>query len=415
MGQPVVGAEVTLHTGEVGLTNGDGYVVFNNLVLGERGITAKAVGYNDSFSEAKPFESNTNITMEMERVVAPLSRLSICGIHFCTEAGTIWHWQGITAFSLLYDLSQGNQPKVEGFLDYARSHDITILRVFTTAVNLFDLPPDVGVTYTDTLLDLAASRGLYVELVGLADTAARQFNHADHIRGLGVICAFHTNCLIEIANEPNHETQDLRVRDPAYLQSLADSVPDGVLVALGASHGADDENVIYWGGDYATVHGDRKGGWDSVRHTREQQALRDSSSTLRKPVVNDEPDKYLTLDQHVALGALIKLYAIGDTIHLDPLRYSQSGGPEVEARRRGWASMVGWQGGRYCNHSSTSCDGAIDPGWDDTAIVRLYGALDGDFGYTVGLGVRDEQSIRWNWPHELLLSEGQARVWRMQK
>jgi hypothetical protein len=31
----------------------------------------------------------------------------------------------------------------------------------------------------------------------------------------------------------------------------------------------------------------------------------------------------------------------------------------------------------------------------------------------VGLGVQSEQSIQWQRPHELVLSEGQARVWRI--
>ena len=346
-----------------------------------------------------------------------ITRLHVDGPFFRNEANVRWNWQGMTGFSLAYDLAEDAQGSVERFLDFAAVHRVTLVRVLTTAVNLFDLPPLLGRVMAERVLRLAHQRGLYVELVGLADTALRTFDHHEHLARLGELAARHPNCLIEVANEPNHPTQESRVADPVYLAELAQQIPTSVLHSLGASHGADDENRIYWIGDYATVHGERKGGWDSVRHTREMQAIRDDVE-YRMPVVNDEPDRNLSPDQHLGMALLTSLYSLGDTFHYaGGLRGQIPSGDELtafQARQRGWAALPPHWFGSYCNNSTVSCHGAIES-WDTAQIVRLYGALDGDAGYVVGLGVQSDASIRWNWRRELLVNEGQARLWRIAK
>ena len=68
-GQPIAGAEVSLHTGETGVTNAAGYVEFRNLVLGVRGITVKATGYHDAFFSLEAFTSNTQVPIAMAPLV----------------------------------------------------------------------------------------------------------------------------------------------------------------------------------------------------------------------------------------------------------------------------------------------------------------------------------------------------------
>jgi hypothetical protein len=177
--------------------------------------------------------------------------------------------------------------------------------VFSTAVNLFDLDPASGRLGIAQVLERAQQRRLYIEIVGLADTRQRNFNHQEHIYSLGQLCQSYVNCFLEIANEPNHGTQLDIVREVSYLRGLKSLVADEVMVTLGASHGTDDENPIYvTDSDYGVVHSDRKGGWNSVRHVREMQLQRDSVQGSSKPFTNDEPDRNLTTDQHSGMGML---------------------------------------------------------------------------------------------------------------
>lgn len=212
------------------------------------------------------------------------SRLEIRGAQFVTAGGSPFEWRGITAFRLLDMIARGRASEVEAYLDWCARQGLNVVRVLTMAKHLFELEPSEGRKALPRLLEMARERGLYVEVVGLADTVEIALDLDEHVREIGGIAAKHENALVEIANEPVHGTQLERIHDPSEVQRLARLVPDAVPVALGA---ADDDRFA--GGDYATVHLSRDsgdGGWAHVT------ALAAGAQLLRKwnkPVVNDEP------------------------------------------------------------------------------------------------------------------------------
>lgn len=410
-GKPPANA-IVYFNGQAHLTNADGYAGAL-LSMGINGIVIKADHYREKIVDVN-LQHELESVYFIEPLVQTLQRLHTNGPIFMKEDGTRWNWQGVSAFSLAYDIATGQEPKVIAFLDWCVANDVTIVRVFTTAVNMFDLDPGTGRDAAGRILQLARDRGLYVELVGLADTAQRAFDHRDHLDRLGDLALRYTNSLIEIANEPNHETQAPEAKDPIYLLSLGNMVPAEVPLSSGASHGADDENPIYWHLDYATVHGDRKGGWDSVRHTREMQRIRDNGHVM--PVVNDEPDRNLTSDQHLGMSLLCRIFSLGDTVHLAGLRYSQiPQGDELlafNARQRGWNAVPKDWTGRY---SRATLAGDPIVSLDDSQVLRAYSSLRENEGYVVGLGVKSDSSIRFGngWSGTFQIDEGQARLWHV--
>lgn len=187
-------------------------------------------------------------------------------------------------------VARGREAEAETYLDWARDHGVTVVRVLTTARHLFELAPADGVAALPRLLTLAAERGVHVEVVALADTLEFEPAALDaHVAAVGKIAAAHANALVEIANEPFHHTQHPSLHDRATLARLAALVPDEVLVAYGSGRTIDDSpDGESGGGDYVTVHTPR-GGDDPWNHVRE---LADGAALVARygrPVVSDEP------------------------------------------------------------------------------------------------------------------------------
>ena len=214
----------------------------------------------------------------------PPSRLTIRESRFYA-GDTPFDWRGISAFALVEQIAHGRESDAAAYLDWAARNQLTVVRVLTMARHLFTLSPEEGRTALPRLLEMASTRGLYVEVVALADTAAIPVELDGHVKAIGTIAAEHANALIEIANEPGHRTQHPDVHDAGRLKALAAFVPDEVLVALGsAEYGSD-----FAGGDYATFHfrrDPRADGWGHVLRLAEGAKL---VSRWRKPVVSDEP------------------------------------------------------------------------------------------------------------------------------
>jgi hypothetical protein len=338
-----------------------------------------------------------------------LQRLFVSGKSMKRADGTDFAWQGITAFQLLDDLNDGRTEKAVALLDWAAAHEVTVVRVLAMARGLFQLEPSDGRANLPRLLELAEARGIYVEVVALADTRSYQFDHRAHVSAIGHICTLAVNCVIEIANEPNHSTQDSALQNPTYLASLRNLIPANIMVSLGASHGPDDESQIYTAGDYVTVHisrTDGDGGWRWVRHAREIQNIRDAHH--HKFVVNDEPGRDVPrADQHLALGLLMRMYGIGDTVHLGGLRFDDIPvGDELaafEARQLAWRTVQGdWSDGRYS--AAHLADSPVKV--DSTEVLRAYSSLRGDNGYTILIKVTGESKTTWRRPHTLLVKLG---------
>ena len=213
----------------------------------------------------------------------PQFPLRVAGTAFADTAGQPFPWRGITAFRLAEMIAGGREKEAVAYLDWVRSEQLTVVRVLLTAQHLFKLTPEAGRAALPRLLDLAKERGIAVEAVGLADSNDIELDYEAHIRHVGRVADEKGNAFVEIANEPGHHTQDVRLHDPAFAKRLADLLPERLIVALGSVEYGEG----YAAGDYATFHFPRgRQPWDHVL------ALSDGARRvveLKKPIVSDEP------------------------------------------------------------------------------------------------------------------------------
>jgi len=303
-----------------------------------------------------------------------LSRLRADGPRFVGAEGTTFQWRGVSAFRLLEMIARGREAEAVAFLDWAAQERLTVVRVLTMAHNLFALAPDEGREALPRLLELAADRRLYVEIVALADTNHIAADLQQHVAEIGRIAASHPNALVEIANEPVHPTQDARVHDPAFLRSLAAVVPDEVPAAYGSA----DDSDAHAGGDYVTVHTPRRtedGGWAHVFALTQVAPL---VPRWKKPVVSDEP-----------IGAAAE-YQPGRRDN-DPARFR---GAALLTRLAGLGATFHYEGGLYArvpDGRELECFQAWNEAW---ALLPPDIEQRGAFGtgadgiLTVGVGTR---------------------------
>jgi len=268
--------------------------------------------------------------------------LRVEGTGFVDAAGKPFTWRGITSFQLAEMIAHGRQQEAAAYLDWAKSEDLTVVRVLLTAQHLFELTPEEGRKALPRLLDLAKERGLAVEVVALADTKDRTLDYDAHIREVGRIALEKGNAFIEIANEPGHPTQDPKLHDAAFAKRLADLLPEPLIVALGSVEYGEG----YAAGDYATTHVARGDGWD---HVVEIAKGAGRVEALNKPVVSDEPTgagpKYdpgrrdNEPSRFAAAAALTRLVGMAATFHYEGGLYSRvPAGPEA-------ASLAAWKAG----------------------------------------------------------------------
>lgn len=213
------------------------------------------------------------------------------GAHLTPKAGGFFKegspfaWRGVTAFRLAEMIAHGREGDAVTLLDWAASRKLTVVRVLLMARHLFQLDPADGVRAAPRLLELAAERGLHVELVALADTAAIRTDLAQHVSAVGAVAAAHANALVEIANEPWHPSQDARLHDPSFTGQLAERVPAPVPVALGSVEG----DPGYAEGSYVTWHAPRGSGQDGWQHVLQLADGAALVSRWARPVISDEP------------------------------------------------------------------------------------------------------------------------------
>jgi hypothetical protein len=288
------------------------------------------------------------------------------GTGFLDAAGKPFIWRGITSFQLAEMIAHGREPEAAAYLDWAKSEDLTVVRVLLMARHLFALTPEDGRRALPRLLDLAKARGLAIEIVALADTKDRNLDYDAHIREVGRIALEKGNAFVEIANEPGHHTQDPKLHDAAFAKRLADLLPEPLIVALGSFEYGDG----YAAGDYATTHvprGDER--WD---HVFEVAKGAGRVEALKKPVVSDEPiGAGPTYDpgrrdnepsRFAAAAALTRLVGMAATFHYEGGLYSKiPAGPEA-------ASLAAWKAGL-----ALVGDAAAGEFLQGTAVDRLAG------------------------------------------
>jgi hypothetical protein len=239
-------------------------------------------------------------------------------------------WRFASAFRLVDLVADGDEPAAARFLDWLHAEGFSGARVLSTLCCWFDLKPSEGQRALPRLLDMAAQRGLYLEVVALAGTKDGQLTPEqmqEHVAAVGAICAAHPSCAaIELANENAHSSQREELRDPGYLRQLRAAVPSLVPVSMGSNCcGQPDDRVVYPGGDYLTIHVERSGTrWarvDRLRHVRDAAnasglfAVDDESIGAGE---REEPSRRTTdEDEFYARGALARILDIGATFHFD--------------------------------------------------------------------------------------------------
>jgi hypothetical protein len=214
-------------------------------------------------------------------------RLSTRGIEIVCRDGTRFEWRGVTAFALLEQIAHGRRRDADAYMRWAHATGFNLVRVLAMADVLFTLAPDEGLRHMPSLVEMAALRGLYVEIVALADTASYRMDLAAlraQVSAVSRLAADHPNVVVQIANEHYHPTQVPEVHDPAVLTELGRLVAPQVLYTESP---AAEEAAARPAGRYLTRHLSRSGSPASMLDRVE--ILGRLAAETGKPVVNDEP------------------------------------------------------------------------------------------------------------------------------
>lgn len=332
------------------------------------------------------------------------THLQVRGTQFIRPDGSPFQWRGISAFRLVEMIARGRRNEVAAYLDWAASQQLTVVRVLTMATHLFPLTPEDGVRALPDLLEMAAARGLYVEVVALADTGDMPVAIDAHVTAVGEIAAQHPNALVEIANEPIHPTQAPRIHEPDEVARLARLVPDPVPVALGSA----EEHEGFSSGDYATFHFPRdsgRGGWGYVVELARGAALLEK---WNRPLVNDEPIGAAAAlipgrrdndpARFRAAALMTRLTGMGGTFHYEGgLQAAIPSGRELE-------SFNAWNEAWTLLPADVEREGVFrragDPGaavqsFDETSAVAVFERQQGTTSRVLVLGVRGEPALTW--------------------
>ena len=325
-------------------------------------------------------------------------RLRIEGTHFLKPDGTTFEWRGITAFRLVDFVADGREDEAAAYLTWAAKEGLTIVRVLTMSGGLFDLRPEDGRRALPRMLELAAARGLRVEVVALADTLAVPVNLQEHVDEIGRIVAAHPNAVLEIANEPVHPSQSPEVHRPDVLAALAARLPREIPVSLGSIERGDG----FGDGGYITWHSPResgKGGWG---HVLALAAGADILARWKKPVVSDEPIGAGPVFQpgrrddaparFRAAALLTRLAGLGPTFHYEAgLHALVPEGRELEcfnAWNEAW-TLLPADVERLGVFRAGGTPGSVVTAFDRSAILGIYERSDAATGWILVLGGED--------------------------
>ena len=201
--------------------------------------------------------------------------------------GAIFHWNGVTAFALLDQLADGRRSDADAYMRWARATGFNLVRVLAMEDALFTLSPEDGRRHLDLLFGMAAERGLYVEIVALADTGRLNLSRArlvEQVEAVGRAAAAHPNAIVQIANEHYHPTQSADVHDVSVLRELARGIPPGVLYTESA---ASEDEALQPQGRFITRHLSRAG--TPAQMLDRLSLLGRLAAQTGKPVVSGEP------------------------------------------------------------------------------------------------------------------------------
>ena len=351
------------------------------------------------------FSSGDREGQEASTSVRPASlrtHLQIQGTQFTTVRGEPFPWRGITAFRLLEYVAQKKDADVRTYLAWARSQDLTVVRVLAMGSGFMQLSPEQGRAALGRLLDLAQDHGLHVEIVALANTRELPVNLEAQLTAIGDVAATHPNALVEIANEPIHPTQAPAVGQADVLAALAAKVPDDVPVAWGSI----ETDPRFSGGDYVTWHVPREtrpDGWGHVLAVADGAAF---VRTFGKPVISDEPigagprDEPGRRDNRPArfraAALLTRLTGMGATFHYEGgLQAKIPEGAELDclaAWREAWTWLpadVESQG----TFTTAATAGAVVQDFDRKAVYAVFERTTETRGWILAIGA-GEPAVR---------------------
>jgi hypothetical protein len=296
------------------------------------------------------------------------------------------------------------------------------VRVFAGHLEWAGQTAAMGVEQLPDFVEACRGRGLYVLVSAITDSAIENYSVETHIDLIGAICIAYDNTLLEIANEPYHETQRSAVHDFAYLRGLAARVSPDVLVGLGAA--ADDEALDGRDGEFIPIHLDRgRDIWNEVRRVREAQAVEDSTG---KPAIIQETTKAYDVEQEgkwesrpeyfYALGVNGRLFEVGIVFHSENGLQAQPLDAATEACARdcvaGFIAIPLDVPTLEYHNAGDPASPVRSANFDN--VVRCHSATDGARGWTFaeGIAAGKDPEITWNWPvHEQIDSRPQLRLY----
>ncbi len=338
--------------------------------------------------------------------------------------GTLFRWRGVTAFRLVDQIADGKEAEAVRYLDWADRTGFNVVRVLSTLCCWFDLAPDAGRRALPTLLQLAKARGMYVQVVALAGTAPheRAIDLEGQVRAIGAIAAAHDNAIVEIANEPEHNTQDKRLHDFTFVDKLATLVPEEVLTIGGSA--TVDHAVTPPLGDLVTRHLSRLDDqWAMMQRVRGMEHV---SRATNRPVLSGEPfgagekrapgTRETDPDLFFTYGALCRVFELSCNFHLEAGLNAVQPGPIQQAAAE--AFIAGTR--------AVPDDWRLtfrDLGSPESPIARahlgrataVYSGLVGNEGLVIAFGVRGDLELQWRGyePTATVRNRPAVKAWRI--
>lgn len=360
---------------------------------------------------------------DRKRLPPALPALQVRGREFYTVDGRKFHWQFITAFQLLDYVADERQGEAEAFLEWAKATGFNGVRVLATAEHLFQLSGTDGRLALTEFFQMLRRYQMRVELVALADTLNwSEAQTHEQMAGVAFACAIQSACTLQFANEHWHPSQSPRLRDRAFLSSLAGHTQSGQVYTQSAPQNDEDREPS---GVYYTRHLDRgRDPWNMVRRVRELEAL---SAEKNVPVVNGEPIGFGEVHEPgrrltspsiaYAFGVLSRIFDVGTTFHCQDCLYARVPGPVQQDAAR--AFIAGIQ-----DIPTTDRLQFFNTGWQDSpvesanfdCVTRVYSGVISLRSYTLLLGLNCAPNIKWrgSWLAQRVLGERpQVQLWEV--
>jgi hypothetical protein len=345
-------------------------------------------------------------TVSEQRSDRGVPRIHVERTQFALPDGASFSWRGITAFRLVDNIADGEEPGAVRFLDWAAQQKLTVVRVLTMMSGLFELRPEDGRRALPRVLELAAQRGLYVEVVALANTAQMAVDLQQHVSEIGRILARHSNGVLEIANEPVHPSQSAEVHKPEVVRALAARVPGDLPVSLGSIERGDG----FGAGTYITWHAPRESGGSNWRHVTALAHGAELIARWKKPVVSDEPigagakvepgRRDDSPDRFRAAALLTRLTGAGATFHYDAGIHARiPAGRELDCFRA-WNEAWTLLPANIEGHGSFAAGGVagrIVRHYDRAAVMGVYERADSQNGWVLVFGNHARITLSNDW------------------